>query len=516
MNWLPSVKYIPTALVTLGLSLSAVAEEPAALVIDKSNKSLTLNHFVEQVINNNSQIAFAGIERNIAKEKITFEEGVYETELFSNLSYDDAEIERSASDRFASSLSSQNKVDLVESNTSLTLGVRRMISTGGEVTLTYLTQETDNNIIPSSVDPTERDSEFTSSLNLEFRQPLLQGFGGVAVDTRIERAKIEDKIVDVQYRHQMLKVVFDATSSYWQVYKITRFIAVREAALENAKNTLADIRRKVKVGKRSKHAILDAKSEVLKRKIAVDNARQARNEAIYKISSLINVNPDQLDDSTFELVSQPDTSEFSLSVPFDTYFTQVLVEWPNYQVLDFNIAMQNQEIEMINDELKPTLDLTLGYKTNSLDSDFEGFDAIDTEHPSWYVGLNFSMPLGGNERVNAKKSIALLKKSQQKEDLRAVEIGLKNDLRAKLYQVQTTYSEMMSLTENVVLLEELFMAERKKFNLGYGELVDVYDREDDLNMERQRLIDGQVKYELAKVSLALADGTLLKGYINAN
>lgn len=507
MNWFSSVTRFPIVC-CVGLSFSSLASDatPAA------SKVLTINSFIEQVINNNTQVRYANIQRDIAKEKITFEEGVYETELFSNLAYDDAEIQRSAGDKFASSLNSQNKQVLLESNSSLTVGVRRLVGTGGEVTLSYLAREKDNNIIPSSINPEDRDSEFTTALNLEYKQPLLQGWGNVATQTRINKAKLEEKIVDVQYRHQMLKAVFEASSSYWQVYKITRFIEVRKAALVNAQNTLKDIERKARLGKVSKNAILDAKSEVLKRKIAYDNARQARNETVYKISTLINVNPAELGGLDVEFGSRPDTRKFELSQTFDAYFEQVLRAWPNYQILDFNMAMQDEEIAMVNDELKPRLDLKLGYKTNSLDEKFEGFDAINGDHPSWYVGLDFSMPIGGNERVNAKKSMALLKKSQHKEDLAGVKVGLKNDLKAKLYQVQTTYQEMVALTENVVLLEELFAAQKQKFEKGYGELVDVYSREDDLNLERQRLIDGQVKYEMAKVSLQLADGTLLDTY----
>jgi outer membrane protein TolC len=141
---------------------------------------------------------------------------------------------------------------------------------------------------------------------------------------------------------------------------------------------------------------------------------------------------------------------------------------------------------------------------------------FDNEYPSWYVGLNFSMPIGGNDRIQAKKSMAVLKQDQQLEDLNAVKIGLRNDLRAKLFQVDMAYQELQSLAENVTLLEELFRLEKQKFDLGYGQLVDFYGREDSLNLERQRLIDGEIKYELAKVSLALADGTLLKDYFLQN
>jgi outer membrane protein TolC len=495
---------------------SVIAGDEPFLVFNEEIIVLTVNNFVNQVIKSNAKISYADIQRNIAKERIAFEEGVYETELFSNLSYDDSQLQRSAGDKFASSLGSQNKQELLESNANLTFGLRRLIGTGGEVTLTHSTSKKNNNIIPASIDPSDRDSEYTTAVNLEFTQPLLKGFGGIATGTRIKRAKIEDEIEDAQYRQEMLKVVFEATSYYWQLYKISGFISVREAALINAKKSLKDMERKVSLGKGTKNLVLDAKSQVLKRKIAFDSARQARNEITNKISTLINVNPNNLNELVFDLHSKPDTRKFELTVPFEEYFNQILVDWPNYQIVDFNISIQDQEIKLADNELKPNLDLKVGYKFNDLDDEYNGFDSYDNEHPSWYIGLNFSMPIGGNDRNNAKKVIAKLKRDQHREDLNAVKIGLQNDLKAKLFQVQTTYQEMMSLTENVVLLEELSTEENKKFGLGYGELIDVYDREDDLNLEKQRLIDGQVKYEIAKASLALADGTLLKQYNVAN
>ena len=511
MNSFFLVKRITAALISISFSLSVFAEGVPSPALNEGKTELTINDLVNQVINNNAQIIYADIQRRIAKEKITFEEGVYETEFFSDISYDDAHTQRSAEDKLSQSLSAQNKQILDESNSNFSMGFRRLISTGGEVTLSYLTQEKDNNIIPASTDPSVRESEFTTALSLELTQPLLKGFGNAPIETRIERARIEDKIVAAQYRQEMLQVIFDASSSYWELYKIMRFISVREAALANAKSTLKDIERKANSGKKSQNAVFEAKSEVLKRKIALDGTLQARTKALYKISTLLNVNPNSLNDLVFELNSQPDTSEFKLDVPFADYFNQVLLDWPNYQILNMNIAMQDQEIKLVNDELKPQLDLKAGYTLNQLEGDFEG--TVDSEHPSWFIGLNFSMPIGGNDRIKAKKAIAMLKKSQQREDLHAVQIGLKNDLKAKLFQVEKTYQEVVFLTENIALLEDLFKAKKQKFELGYGELTDVYSLEDDLNLEKQRLIEGQIKYELAKVALALADGTLVKEYV---
>lgn len=473
---------------------------------------LSTDELVRRVLDNNAQVVFSELQKQLAQEKVLYEAGVYQTEFFSNLKYDDAHIQRSAGEKLSASFSAQNKQILTETNTSLNTGVRRLLSTGGEVTLSYSAVEKNNNIIPLSTDTTVRDSEFTTALNLQLTQPLLQGRGNATVESRIRRAEIEVGTVDAQHQQQLLKLVSQSLSSYWQLYKASLFLEIRDIAVTNGEKMVSNIAKRVESGKEPESALIDAKSELLKRRVLRGSAHQAFNEASYQISTLMNADASNLDDITYVLASTPNFSEFEFPESFEEYYQRVLSVWPNVKILQQNIAIQDEEIKVAENSNLPKLDLELGYTSNDLSRSFEGSNVLDGEYPSWYVGLNFSMPIGENRRAKAQQAMASIKKAQHQEDLYAVKVSLKNDLRARLFQVNMAYQELNSLSENINILEDLYSVEVRKFNVGYGDLKDIYQREDALNLEKQRYIDGLVKYELAKVSLALADGTLLNQY----
>lgn len=503
-----SVKHLASLFTCCSLAVlpwSVIADDAAV----QQESRLTTELLVKRVIAESSQIIYAGLQKKITAEKVDYEKGIYQTELFSDVKYSDAKVQRSAQERISTSMASFNKDTLNESNTTLNVGLRQLLTTGGEATLSYNAAEKNNNIIPSSADASVRESEFTTAINLQLKQPLLQGLNNVEVKSRIRRAELEVNIVDAQYQQQQLQLVSQALSLYWQLYKAVQFLEIRNLAVINGEKMVTDIEKRVKSGKEPDSALIDAKSELLKRRVARANASQAQNEISYQISTLMNTDAGNLGLVRYVLESKPNREAFQLTESFDDYYQRVLSIWPNVKVLQQNIAIQDEEIRVAKDSSLPKLDLELGYSFNDLSESYQGSNVFDRDHPSWYVGLSFSIPLGQNKRANAQKVMAILKQDQHKEDLRAVEIGLKNDLRARLFQVNTAYQEMSTLEDNIAILEDLYASEIRKFNVGYGKVKDIYQREDSLNLERQRLIDSLVHYELAKVSLALADGSLL-------
>lgn len=512
------------------LNVSATLDEQSSPddVLDVSSKSgsvrrdtegkeenlLNTDLLVARVLSENAQVTFSELQKRVTAEKVNFEQGVYQTEFFSNLKYDDAHVQRSAGDKLSGKLDATNTQILDESNTTLNVGIKQMLKTGGDLTVSYSAAEKNNNIIPAaSSSSKDRDSEFTTALNLQLTQPLLQGRGNVAVESRIRRASLEVDIADAQHRQQLLRLVSQSLSSYWQLYKATRFLDIRDLAVLNGEKMAENIAKRVSSGKEPESALVDAQSELLKRRATRNSARQALNEISYQISTLMNSDARNLGRVHYLLESKPNRAPFELTEPFEDYYQRVLAIWPNATILRQNIAIQDEEIKVAENSDLPKLDLELGYTSNDLSQSFEAGNVFDAEYPSWYIGVNFSMPIGENRRALAQKTMASLKQEQHIADLQAVEVSLKNDLRARLFQVNMAYQEMNNLEENIRILENLYNAEVRKFNVGYGDLKDIYIREDALNLERQRYVDGLVKYELAKVSLALADGSLLNKYL---
>jgi outer membrane protein TolC len=249
-----------------------------------------------------------------------------------------------------------------------------------------------------------------------------------------------------------------------------------------------------------------------KRKAALLAAKQTLVDVHNRLKTFLNLPGLEYNDLRIIPQDRPGLNPYKLVSTFDEYYQWVLETWPSYRALQKNVLIQSEEIKSAKDEKRPRLDLKLGYTSNSLRNEYDFDKLAENEYPSWYIGLNFTMLLQGNERATAKEQMAIYKQQQHQIDLDATKVGLINDLKAKLSQVETTYQELLSLEESVKMLELVYDSEYQRFELGQGRLFDLYDREDRLIIEKQRWIEGQVKYELAKVALSVSDGSLLDQY----
>lgn len=491
------------------LSLNVYAEEPKSIFPNSGEMSLSGVELVQQLVKSNSQILFSDLQRQIAQQRVAFEQGVYESEVFSQLRYDDTYKQTTASERL-SSISRLDEDVYDDQTASFEVGVRSTVATGAEIAISYLGTQQTNNVIPLTDEG--EDKEVTESLNLTIKQPLLKGFKNRQVETRIKKAQLEEFVVGEEFEQQLLKMTYEALNLYWYLYKVEEIYEIKQKTLTNAEDSLKDISLRVESGKLPHTAIYEAKSNLLKRRADLKIAKLAVNEAQSKLKTLLNLSNTEYQNLTFEVIDQPDTNKVYFNKPFQDYFTQVLETWPNYQIALKKIEIYDQDIVAAQDESKPSLNLDIGYSTNSLEYSWKPSNTLKTDYPTWYAGLSFNMYLQGNERAKAKESLAKVKRLQGQVDLGAVKAGLANDLKLKIFQVNNAYDELLALEENVEVLSELLAAEKEQFQFGKLRLIDLYQREDSLNQAKQRYLDGVVKYQLAKAALNLADGSLLEKY----
>lgn len=504
----------------IGITLGSIAFSHSTMasdVVSTSNIGLpksgevwvSSERLVKELVKRNAQIIFAHMQGDISAERIKMEQGFYEPELFANLRYDDMHVQTSATDRL-SSISRINDYVFDEQNTDLLVGVKKAFPTGTELKFSYDAQDKTNNIIPK--EGNGEDTEYKASLNLEITQPLLQGFGSEQVQTRIRKAELEYEVSLIQYEQQLMKVVFDALNVYWQLFRAQEFVKIRQQAYDNAQNILKDVQLRVESGREAELSILEARSNLAKRKAALVSAKQSLTDTHNRLKTFLNLPAMDYQDLRILPQDQPGLNPYQLNTSFEDYYKWVLETWPSYRSIQKSILIQSEELKSAQDEKKPRLDLKLGYTTNSLTNDYEFDRVARNDYPSWFVGLNFTLLLQGNERAMAKEQVALYKQQQHRVDLEATKVGLINDLKSKLSQVDASYQELLSLEETVNMLEMIYDSEFKRFELGQGRLFDLYDREDRLIIEKQRWVEGQVKYELSKVALSLSDGSLLDRY----
>ena len=485
----------------------AFAADPAAKNVEVSDIAVPLSQkiLVKELLANNPQIQYTKMQLGIADNRIAYEEGFYEAEAYATLRHDNQYVPNSATE-----LLSRGGSVYDEQSSTLDMGVKTLLTTGAEVKLGYMMNKRASNIIDTQYH--DGANENTGSLSLSLNQPLLKGLGNIAVENKIAQAGLEKEIAAAQFKQQLLKTVSEGLTGYWQLYRAQEALKIRQEALKNAQDTLQDVERLVNAGRSSTKDLMEAKSVVMTREADLEAVIQAEIESQTRLNTILN-DSSHKHTGGYQLEDSPVLEAHSEPEDFKQYLNGILDNWPSYIIAQRRGEIEDLNIDVARDEQKPKFDLSLGYSTHSLTTNGDFVEnSFQTEYPSWYVALNYAKPIQGNKRATAQEKIALDKRRQAQIDLQAVQTSLANDLYNKHIQTTRAFNELAKKQQNVELLQDLLKLETEHFKRGLSKLSDIYSREDKLNQAKQKVIDAIARYELAKISLKLAEGTLLEEF----
>jgi len=501
---------IATCLVTPSLAFAAAAESANAEALERSLRdqaggSLAFEPTtaVQWALLRNTDVLMAAEDIEIGEQRIQAERGGWQPEFFAN-------IERSESER-QNSLDRPDRPVLEEEETYGQFGIRSLIGTGAEVTLSYEARDRFSNA--SSGDDPDGFDDVIANVRFEIRQPLMRGRGAPSLRGAVRQANLRLEIARQQMQRRLLDSSFNVLRAYWQLYRAQQSEALTADAVANATALLEDSRRLVLAGRLPQVAIDDAQSGLLVRQAELAAAAQQVGQSQAEMRRLLDVDPVEYGQWEFQAAAMPDVTPVAPPEDFATYVAQVLEIWPSFQIANTQVAIGNESIKMVQDDRRSSLDLILAYGQNSRNFDnsrSDAFDdAFDNEYPEWSAGLEWSTKLGANRRGRAEEAIARAQVRQSQLEARAIRGEVGNQLMNRLQQVSSTYQELQNHRENVAILQTLLQRERIAFDRGESSVRVLLGREDALNIARLRAIDAEVRYELAKSSLRLSDGTLL-------
>ena len=489
---------------------SAEQDQPTSLTLEVKSHyqqlALDVRSFVHLALMRNPELIINDLNKEVARQQQRHAQGAYEAELFASLSYEDRETKNSP---FGEEVIDTGT--LIDRQGRLQTGVRKLVRSGAEVTLSYDARKRENNI-SSAMDGPDGLDDNIGSLNLSVRQPLFRGWGAAQVEGRIRQAEHQVQIAQEQLRQLMLGKTYDTIDLYWQLYREERLHQLSQESLERATELLADIERRVQAGRLPETALQEARSVYLLREAQIFSAQRTRDQVLADVMSFLDMsaldgNPEIL------TTSEPDTHRWQAPVSFDAYLQQVMHTWPQLQIARQRIAVEEQNRRIARDELKPRLDLLLGYGVSSrrFDSDYGRTfeDAFSTDYPYWSLGLEFSMPLGGNQSARARREIAELRVHQAQLQQSRQKLELTNQLKLRMQQIDAAHEEVMRLKDNVGYLQHLLAVEQERFNRGLSPVMDLIEREDNLNAGLVRKVNAQIRHEMARAALQLSDGSLL-------
>jgi outer membrane protein TolC len=461
---------------------------------------MSLRDFVRLVREKNEQIGFQDSELAISREAVKGAKAIFEPAFISSYQYQDDKRRNTVQELVNQGFIS----DFQEKSHNYQVAVEGLVPTGGRLRVGYSMRDFSNNIAERY--NVERES--LSVIGVSVTQPLLRGGGVTAAMAGIKVAQADADIALQNYRGQMMRVIAEATASYWELHLAREKYKVRKESERNAEEILRDNIVRVKTGKMAETEVLEAEAGLALRKSLVSEAKQMIIAAANSVRTFIS-------SSAAETMAEIEPAETLYLEEVKLDFTESLAKAfkRRAEYLSTVKKMEREDIRVVfaKNQTWPQLDLKGSYNLNGL-ADTPGHsweDSWKRDYPTWSVGIELRIPLGGDKKSRSELAATRQRKRQALLELKAVEVSLANALDTAIQGVRNVREQVGHYAGIVDMNRRLLQAEVARFHAGKSNSRVLLEREEELNKAKEAEIESLVRYKKSLFQLELAEGSLL-------
>lgn len=455
--------------------------------------SLSLEECRASALEHNLDLKVAFISPTIAAQSVSEEEGRFEAAFTTRALWQ--ETDSPTSSTLSSAQARQQSVEP---------GVRIPLRTGEtiNVTLPLVRSETNNQF--STLNPA-----YTTDLNLSMSQPLLRGAGRRANTAGLRIASYNKQAEDSRTKLEAIRQLAAVDRAYWRLYQARRELDVRQQQYELADVQLKSAMRRVETGRSAEIEVIRAQSGVADRLEAIIIAQNNVLIQQRELKRIINM-PGLTVDSTVLVVptTEPDPVEYL----FETapLMTRALENRMEMLELELRLAADAASIDLNKNNALPLLTMDYTYRINGLGKTRSESDRVLTENrfEDWSVGLNFEIPLG-NESALARVRRAILTRLQRLGTRAARELSIRQEVLGATDQISAGWQRILASRQSSLANARALTAEQRQFDVGLSTSTNVLDAASRLAESQSAEIRALTDYEIARVDLAFATGTLL-------
>lgn len=492
----------------VGGSVAALRAWAAPAPGAQQTVELTLKDYLQQVMAHNETVQAQMLEAESAHAKAHGEIGIFEPNL--SLS-----AERERNKRLNNSLqqSEQNGLPLfTEVNNIYDTALEQLIPTGGKVRFGYTLSDLSNNVTNQNIflglnNNIER--QFQTFVGVTFTQPLLKNAGTDITLADMRVAALESDYAFQQYRRQLMLVLSQAEAAYWNLYFAQEQLRFFDESVALANSVLSDSQERFKTGNAAELDVLQAQSGLAIRKTKQNEALQNYYDAAGRIRALAGTAPNG-HDTVFRAADSPAASATPIS--YLESFQQAFALNPEYLAQVIKVREDRVKAGVARHQQLPEMNFTAAYGFNGLGlSPESSWNTAQTgNYPSWSVGVELHVPLGGNIKGRADFSAAKLALQEAVVNLNSLQNEIANAIDTAITKARGWQDSIQSYQTVVHFNEDLLKTEMARMQVGTVEPRKVLEVEADLFDARQSLAEALVQYQRTMLELQLAEGSVLK------
>lgn len=457
---------------------------------------LSARSVLAETVRANLRIREQKLELNIAKEQLRGEWGIFEPDFLATVARE-ANYRQNTRQQFLS----QSTSTFNERNRINSIGIETMLPTGGKLQLNAQNKHLRNNLQNAG------ETESESFAGFSVTQPLLKNAGWGTTVAQIRIAAAQSKLVFQEYRKQLMLVLSQAELAYWDLVAARDFEELREQSVRVAERVLLDNKARVEAGKMTEIEVLQAESGLMMRIAGTMDAAQkivaatSQLNAFFGRAGRVNEN------------MRPTESLAPATVGRDA--TAALLEaFKSHPLYLAQIEKSRQDdirLAFTKNQRLPQLDLKASYGYNGLGTSFTtSADVVgSTQFPSWYLGFEMRIPLGGGIKTRSQMAVAQLRKEQGLLELKAVEVELTTAVSTLVHKVNAAQEKARGYRKVVQVNERLLDTELTRLAEGKSDSRKVLQAEQDLADARVSELDARLEWQRANIELLVQTGTYL-------
>lgn len=490
--------------ILLGASTARAAVNP--LLPGRTN-DLRLADFIRLVLERNESIHGRVLEYEINRERFRSERGAFEPELV--LSYDRVENKR---ENTSEQRRSTGVLIFDEQNNVYNAGLEALVPTGARIRLGYSLRDLRNNLQDpafGSIVTNSPRGEFQTFAGLSVTQPLLKNAWYPATLANVRLAALGSEVAYHEYRRQMMVAISSAEASYWNLYLAQEQARFFRESVQLAETVVADAQERVRAGKGAELEVLEARAALALRQSRLLEAEQKYFETAAQLLTL--VAQASLDaPPILRALDEPGAGGPAAS--FVESGRVALEMNPDYLAQAGRLKQEDVRVAYAKNQRLPQLDLRASYGLNGLGGDpGESFEDVQRgEFPSFTVGAELRVPIGGGIKVKHELTAAMLRKQQALAALKEAETQILNAVETALRKVSRSQDATKNYEEVVKFNRSLLDTEKARLDAGTIGARRVLEVDASLFEAKNSVVEARVMAERARLELELVQGSLLK------
>jgi outer membrane protein TolC len=532
---LPPVPNLPVS----GPPVNAVPNGNVAGVTQQPFVGISLQDAVGMALQRNTNLALAQENRSIANYQIVAAKGAYDVNYQLIPSYT-----HSVTPVVNPFVVGPNGIPVTQDTAGVTTGVTGLTGTGGHYSVGLNASRIDSNNVYNSYNP-----YWETALQFSITQPL---FRGRAIDQprlQLQLSRLNNAIQESTALTEASNVVVQVSDAYYNLVSAWQNVAIQEEALRQATAQAQSNTRLAARGAVAPTDIVEANAQVSTFQGDVFAAIQSVQRMQTQLKTLILGNPA---DPVWLANLVPTTP--AASVPgepsVETLVTEAIQQRPEVAELRSQEQQASVQLAYQRDQLKPQVDLGLGYTTNGFAgvpmpgnplfaalSSVPGINlgvfslppgyqtgnigtafknGFQNKFPTYTSQLTFSFPIGNH---TAKANVAIAQ--EQKRGVLVNETALLERIRGEavnaIQGLRTAQSQLIAARQAREATERVLLGEQRKFAAGTSTTFLVLQRQVEVANARGNEVAALTSLDQAIVELNRVSGaTFAENGIDVN